>query len=157
MDHHTYCLAVRAVPSLGAWSWGGARGCRRAHWTLATAREQPWTFRDKGRQGDDLMEPNHQADLEPRWVRGRDLSSGADPGSAAPAPDGGDVHSGSRVLLAALAAVLSAVAVLSIAVMLLRDQLAASAWPLLLAVVAVLAAAIALFGWWRRGSAAPRG
>lgn len=114
-------------------------------------------FRDKGRQGDDLMEQNHQADPEPRWVLGRDLPSGADPGSAAPAPDGDDAHGGSRVLLAALAAVLSAVAVLSIAVMLLSEQLAASTWPLLLAVIAVLAAAIALFGWWRRGSPAPRG
>ncbi|MEX0658566.1 MAG: hypothetical protein WD080_05490 [Egibacteraceae bacterium] len=115
-------------------------------------------FRDKGRQGDDLMESNHQAALEPSWVLGRDLSSGADPDSAAPAPDGDDDghDGGSRVLLAALAAILSAVAVLSVAVMLLSEQLAASAWPLPLAVVAVLAAAVALFSWWRRGSPAPR-
>lgn len=54
------------------------------------------------------------------------------------------------VVLPAIAGIASTVAVVTVALMLLRDGLAASSWPMILAVASLGAAALALLGWWRQ-------
>lgn len=98
------------------------------------------------------MAQDEQGKTDQPWVLGRDLMPGGAPDNGRPVADD-ESTKGSRMMLAAVAAVLSGVALLFAGLMLLSDQFAASAWPLVLAVVAVVVAAVALFGWWRQGSA----
>lgn len=109
-------------------------------------------FPGQREQDDALMAQDEAGRTEQPWVLGRDLAPGA-PDNGHPVAEDEPSKGGSRMMLAAAAAVLSGVALLVAGLMLLSDQLAASAWPLVLAVVAVVVAAVALFGWWRQGSA----
>lgn len=98
------------------------------------------------------MDQDEQGTSEQPWVLGRDLAPDGAPDNGRPIADDEATESGSRMMLAAVAAVLSGVALLLAGIMLLSEQFAASAWPLVLVVAAVVVAALALFGWWRQGS-----
>lgn len=109
--------------------------------------------------------PRSQKEAPPadgaEWVLGRDLSpAGELPGQEQEPRDADEQQpdppsTGSRVLLAAGAAVASVVAIVSAGLMLLSEQLASSTWPLALTIVALLVAATALLGWWHKGTASP--
>lgn len=105
-----------------------------------------------GQPQQDDLEDQDQQDLEQPWVMGRDLSPPGAHANGLPAPGVDEPTSASRVTLAALAAALSAVAMLFIGTMMLSERFAAFGWPLMLTLAAVLIAALALLAWWRQGS-----
>lgn len=123
----------------------------------STAGAEPWVL------GRDLPSSTQPADDEPATADAPADAPGS-PTADAPADAGGPAQEPRstegeqahrtgfhRVVLALAAAVASVVAVVSAGLMLVSEQLASSAWPLVLAVVATLAGGCALFGWWRQG------